>query len=192
MNKIITISRQFGSGGHYIGEQVARKLGIPFYDKQLIEKISEETGFSKDFITQRSEYSPSASIFSYGLLGRDLSGSSLSDKIFAAQSKIIRKLAEEESFVIIGRCADYILNDVENVVNIFISADQNVRQERISKLYSKTSQEALALIREIDKKRKLHYEFYTDQKWGQISNYDLTLNSSRFGYNKCAELIASL
>ena len=108
MSKIITISREFGSGGHFIGENVAKKLGITFYDSQILEKIAEETGFSKKIIEDQGEYSPSKSIFSYAFVGRDATGSSISDKIYNAQSEIIRELAKKESFVIIGRCADKI------------------------------------------------------------------------------------
>ena len=194
MNKIITISRQFGSGGHFIGEQVANKLGIQFYDKKIIEKIAEETGFSEKFIREQSEYSSSKNPFAFGLIGRDQNGESIADKIYAAQAKIIRELSHKEDCVIIGRCADYILKDEVDIklLNVFICADEGAKAERIQKLYEKTETEAIKLIRDMDKKRKLHYEFYTDRTWGNLMNYSLILNSSELGREKCIDLICSL
>ena len=108
---IITISREFGSGGHFIGEEVSKRLGIPFYDKNIIQQIAEKTGFSEDFVKEQSEYAPSKNMFAYAFVGRDHTGSSLSDRVYAAQTQVIRNLAEKGSCIIIGRCADYILKD---------------------------------------------------------------------------------
>ena len=105
---IITISREFGSGGHFIGEEVSKRLGIPFYDKNIIQQIAEKTGFSEDFVKEQSEYAPSKNMFAYAFVGRDHTGSSLSDRVYAAQTQVIRNLAEKGSCIIIGRCADYI------------------------------------------------------------------------------------
>lgn len=192
MSKIITISREFGSGGHFIGENVAKKLGITFYDSQILEKIAEETGFSKKIIEDQGEYSPSKSIFSYAFVGRDAAGSSISDKIYNVQSAIIKELAEKESFVIIGRCADYILRDNPEAVHIFIHGEESVKKERIMKLYNKTEKEAVSMMRDMDKKRKMHYNYYTEGEWGKATNYTMTLNSSKLGYDKCIDIISEL
>lgn len=192
MRKIITISREFGSGGHFIGEQVARQLGITFYDKQILDQIAQETGFSKEFIEKQGEYAPSKGIFSYGFVGRDSTGSSVSDKIYHVQEKLIRELAEKEDCVIIGRCADYVLRDRSEARHIFICGNTEEKQARIEKIYGKTPKEALRMMQDMDKKRKLHYNYYTDQEWGSIKNYSLTCNSSVLGYEKCVRIIAAL
>lgn len=191
-NKIITISREFGSGGHFIGEEVAKKLGIPFYDKQILGEIARKTGFSEEFIEKQGEYAPSKNIFSYAFVGRDAAGSSLSDKIYAAQAEIIRKLAKEESFVIIGRCADYILRDEPEAYHIFIHGEPEIKQKRIERIYEKDAKEAQKLMRDMDKKRRTHYNYYTEQEWGEAKNYTMTLNSSKLGYDRCIQIIASI
>ena len=122
MKKIITISREFGSGGRTVGKLVAEKMGYKYYDKEIIEQVAEETGFSKAYISRRGEHSPSASMFSYSFMGRSHDGLSTDDYLFSVQRKIILKLAEEGNCVIVGRCADYILRNREDVLNVFIHA----------------------------------------------------------------------
>ena len=161
-------------------------------NSQILEKIAEETGFSKKIIEDQGEYSPSKSIFSYAFVGRDATGSSISDKIYNAQSEIIRELAKKESFVIIGRCADYILRDNPDAVHIFIHGDEAVKKERIMKLYNKTEKEAVDMMRDMDKKRKMHYNYYTEGEWGKATNYTMTLNSSKLGFDKCIDIISEL
>lgn len=192
MKQIITISREFGSGGHAIGEEVAKRLGIPFYDSQILERIAEKTGFSKEFIEKQGEYSPSGSLFSYGFVGRDAAGSSLSDKIYAVQEKCILELAQKESFVIIGRCADHILRECEEARHVFIYGNPEEKQKRIEKIYEKTPKQAQRMMQQMDKKRRLHYNYYTEQEWGNRKNYTMTLNSSVLGYEKCIQLIMAM
>lgn len=137
--RIITISREFGSGGRTIGKMVAEKLGIAFYDKELIEKIAQETGFSEKFIEEYGEHAPGTNVFSYSFLGRDANGVSMQDKIWMQQRKLILDLAEKEPCVIVGRCTDYILRDRTDCLNVFVHASTEKKVERIVKLYGETA-----------------------------------------------------
>ena len=130
MSKIITVSREYGSGGKYIGELVAKKLGIPFYDKEIIEKIAEETGFVHEFVEKLAEYSPSKSIFAYAFVGRNQAGESMEDYIYAVQRNIILELAEKGDCVIVGRSADYILKGKHETVDVFVRGDTEAKKER--------------------------------------------------------------
>ncbi len=190
--KIITISREFGSGGRYIGTKLADKLGVKFYDKDIIAKVAQETGFADKFIEEQGEYAVSKNIFSYGFMGRTADGMSTSDHIYIAQRRIINSIADEGPCVIVGRCADYILKDRENVLNVFIFGREPEKLARITKMYGKTEKEALAMCKDMNKKRAINYQYYTDQKWGETKNYDLCLNSSALGYEKCVDILADL
>lgn len=189
---IITISREYGSGGRYIGEKVAQKLGYKFYDKEIIARIAEETGLDNDFIEQVGEYAPSKNIFAYALTGRGPNGYSVSDYVNAVQQQLIRQFADEGKCVIVGRCADYILRNRSDVLNVFIHADMPHRIERITRICSLSEAEAEKLIIETDKKRSINYRYYTDREWGKMRNYALTLNSSVIGIDNCADVICSL
>ena len=158
---IITISREFGSGGRTIGRKVAQELGFAFYDKELIEKVAEESGFDKQYIEEQGEYAPAKSAFAYAFIGRDRNGMSVSDYIWQAQRKIILNLAEKGNCVIVGRCADYILQDREDCLNVFIHASMEKRAERIVKLYGETDKSPKKRLEEKDKKRKINYRYYT-------------------------------
>lgn len=190
--KIITISREFGSAGRAIGEAVAKRLGYKYYDKDIIEKVAEETGFAKEFIEKHGEYANSKNVFAYAFSGRDASGMSIEDHVFNAQRKIILDIASEGGAVIVGRCADYILKDKEDVINIFIIGNTDKKIERIMNLYSKTEAEAKKLIKEMDKKRSINYNYYTDSTWGKSHNYAMTLNSSIIGMDNCVDIIVDL
>lgn len=190
-NKIITISREFGSGGKYIGILVAKKLGIPFYDKDIIEKIAEESGLVNDFIKRVSEYAPSKSIFAYSFLGRNANGESLEDKVFVLQKKVIRELADKGPCVIVGRSADYILKDYDTM-DVFIYADMKEKVERTMNFKSLSKREAEKLIKETDKRRSINYKYYTGKTWGEYTNYTLMLNSTQLGVEKTAEFIATI
>ena len=187
--KIITISREFGSGGRFIGEQIAQKCGIEFYDKKIIEHVAKELGISEQIVANQGEYAPAGSIFSYAFVGRDITGVSLSDQIFNIQQKLIKDIAQKEPCVIVGRCADYILSDRDDVLNVFIHGDMPEKIQRISRLYHVSEQEAVKLIADTDKRRMTNYNFYTGQKWGKASNYTLCLNSSQLGYGRCEAVI---
>jgi len=192
MKKIITISREFGSGGRTVGRLVADKLGYRFYDKELIEKVAEETGFSKAYIRQRGEYSPSASAFSYSFMGRSHDGLSTDDYLFSVQRKVILQLAEEGNCVIVGRCADYILRNRDDVLNVFVHAPKKWRANRIVEVYGANKYRPERRLEDKDKKRRVNYKYYTDREWGDYENYDLSLNTAAIGIEKCAEIIADV
>ena len=187
--RIITISREFGSGGRFIGEEVAKKLGITYYDKNIISEIAEKSGLSPEYIQESAELSPKKGLFAYALAGRDITGKSVEDMVYEAQRKVILELAEKESCVIIGRNADFILRDRNDVLNVFIHGDMPEKIQRISQLYHVSEQDAVKMIADIDKRRMTNYNFYTDQKWGKASNYTLCLNSSQLGYDRCEAII---
>ena len=187
--RIITISREFGSGGRFIGEEVAKKLGMKYYDKDIISQIAEKLGFSKEYISQNAELSPKKGLFAYALTGRDTTGKSVEDMVYEAQRKVILEIAENDSCVIIGRNADYILKDRDDVLNVFIHGDMPEKIKRICKLYNVTEDGAVKLIKDTDKRRRINYNFYTEQKWGMASNYTLSLNSSQLGYARCEKMI---
>lgn len=187
--RIITISREFGSGGRYIGEQVAKKLGIAYYEKNMINQIAEQSGLSPEYIRESAELSPKKGIFAYAFSGRDITGKSIEDIVYEAQRKVILKIAEKEDCVIIGRNADFILQDREDVLNVFIHGDVQKKIQHICNLYTVTEDDALKMMADIDKRRMTNYNFYTEQKWGMASNYTLTLNSSQLGYDRCEKII---
>ena len=187
--RIITISREFGSGGRFIGEEVAKKLGIGYYDKKIINQIAEESGLSPEYIQESSELSPKKGLFAYAFAGRDITGKSVEDMVYEVQRKVILELADKESCVIIGRNADFILKDRDDVLNVFIHGDMPEKIQRISRLYHVSDQEAAKLIEDTDKRRMTNYNFYTEQKWGKANNYTLCLNSSQLGYDRCEAII---
>ena len=187
--RIITISRECGSGGRFIGEEVAKKLGIAYYDKNIISQIAEKSGLSPDYIQESAELSPKKGLFAYALAGRDITGRSVEDMVYETQRKVILELARKEPCVIIGRNADYILKDRDDALNVFIHGDMLEKIQRISQLYRVTEQEAVKMMADTDKRRMTNYNFYTDQKWGKASNYTLCLNSSQLGYDRCEALI---
>ena len=187
--KIITISREFGSGGRFIGEEVAKKLGIKYYDKDIIGQIAEQSGFSPEYIRENAELSPKKGLFAYAFAGRDITGKSVEDMVYEAQRKVIMEIAEKESCVIIGRNADYILKDRDDVLNVFIHGAESEKVKRICKLYHVTETDAIKMMTDIDKRRMTNYRFYTDRKWGMAGNYTLSLNSSQLGYDRCEQII---
>lgn len=187
--RIITISREFGSGGRFIGEEVAKKLGIAYYDKNIIGQIAEKSGLSPEYIQENAELSPKKGLFAYAFSGRDITGKSVEDMVYEAQRNIILELAEKEPCVIIGRNADYILKDRDDVLNVFIHGEMPEKIKRITGLYNVKEKEAVKMMADTDKRRRTNYNFYTDQKWGKASNYTLCLNSSQLGYDRCEMII---
>ena len=187
--RIITISREFGSGGRFIGEEVAKKLGIAYYDKNIIGQIAEKSGLSPEYIQENAELSPKKGLFAYAFSGRDITGKSVEDMVYEAQRNIILELAEKEPCVIIGRNADYILKDRDDVLNVFIHGDMLEKIKRITVLYNVKEKEAVKMMADTDKRRRTNYNFYTDQNWGKASNYTLCLNSSQLGYDRCEMII---
>ncbi len=189
-NRIITISREFGSGGRTIGKLVAEKLGIPCYDAELISKISQESGFSENYIKDASEYA-SGGFLASAFANRSF-GPTNEDYLWSIQQKVITELAEEGPCVIVGRCADYILREKADLLKVFIHADRKFRSERIVNVYGETEEAPEQRVREKDKRRAAYYRFYTDMRWGIAQNYDICLNSGVLGIETCSELIAKL
>ncbi|WP_194611872.1 cytidylate kinase-like family protein [Clostridium vitabionis] len=190
INRVITISREFGSGGRTIGRKVAERLGIPCYDAELIQKISEESGYSTEYLQQEGEGS------SHGLLSTMFAdrsfGPTNQDIIWEIQSRVITELAEKNSCVIVGRCADFVLRDKADCLNVFIHASMEKRAERIVHEYGERSQTPEQRLREKDKRRAAYHRFYTDMKWGHAQNYHVCLDSGELGIEPCVNIIVSL
>lgn len=191
-NRIITISRQFGSGGRTIGKEVAAKLGIPCYDQDLIEKIAEESGFSKEYIAEKGEYATYGNWFANVFSDRNVTAHSNQDYLWIIQCKIITELAEKGPCVIVGRCADYILRDKADCLRVFIHSDMEKRAKRIVEQYGEQTDTPEKRLKDKDKRRATYYQFYTDQKWGAAQNYHVVLNSSALGIEKCVEILVDL
>ena len=188
--RIITISREFGSGGRTIGKLVADHLGIQCYDAELIQKLAEKSGFDESYIKEAGEYTPGG-FLSSALLDRSF-GPTNGDYLWKLQYQIIRDLAEKEPCVIVGRCADYILRDRSDCLKVFIHADIKFLADRIVRVYGEREQSPEVRLKEKDKRRATYYRFYTDMKWGNTANYHIALDSGVIGIEKCAEIIESL
>lgn len=191
MSRIITISREFGSGGRTIGRETAKQLGIPCYDRELIEKIAERTGYAQACIEEEGEYASGSSSFAYGFLGRGQDGLCNADRIWFAQKRVIEELADQGDCVIVGRCADYILRDRQSCLNVFIFADMAFRADRIVRLYGESRIRPEKRLNDKDKRRKLNYKYFTDREWGRRENYHLCIDSGFLGIEKASSLIVS-
>lgn len=188
-NRVITISREFGSGGRTIDKKVAEQLGIPCYDSELIQKIAEESGFDAKFVQEAGEYAPGG--FLSNLSSRTF-GPTNEDYLWKIQYQIISRLAGQGPCVIVGRCADYILRDKADCLRVFIHADAQFRARRIVQEYGERAESPEQRLRDKDKRRAAYHRFYTNMKWGHAQNYDLTLNSGTLGIDKCVEIIRDL
>ncbi len=189
-NRIITISREFGSGGRTIGRKVAEKLGIPCYDAELIQKIAQESGFDADYIREAGEYTPGG-FLSSALSNRSF-GPTNEDYLWKIQYNVISDLAEKGSCVIVGRCADHILKDKADCLMVFIHADMAFRANRIVSVYGQREESPEERLKDKDKRRAAYHRFYTNMKWGQAKNYHLCLDSGVLGIDKCVETIAGM
>ena len=189
-NRVITISREFGSGGRTIGKRVAEELGIPCYDNELLTKIAQDSGFNRDYIQETGEYAPGG--FLSNTFSHRGSSPNNADYLWQIQYKIISELAEKGPCVVVGRCADYILKDKADCLKIFIHADVAFRAKRIVEVYGEREQSPEQRIRDKDKRRAAYHRFYTDMKWGHAQNYDLTLNSGTLGIDRCVDIIKAL
>lgn len=189
-NRVITISREFGSGGRTIGKKVAEALGIPCYDNELLQKIAEKSGFNKDYIKDAGEYA------SGGFLAEAFSHRTAvptnADYLWKIQYDLITELAEKGPCVIVGRCADYVLRDKADCLKVFIHADMEFRAERIVKEYGEREQSPEQRLKDKDKRRAAYHRFYTNMKWGHAQNYDITLNSGTLGIETCVFIIKGL
>lgn len=199
-NTIITIGRQFGSGGHEIGELLAKKLGIPFYDRNLVKMAAEELHITEEQAELEDEKKLMSIVSNYNLVmggyndfmanaefyapvGRDL---------YAVQSAIIKKLAQKGSCVIVGRCADYVLKDYPGCINVFICASKEDRKNRVMDKYHLSERKAAEKMKKIDRERKYYYETYSGKEWGSIQSHQILMNSSLLGKEKIVEYLAAL
>lgn len=193
---IITISREFGSGGRTIGRLVADKFGIPFYDKELVDQIALESGFAPKFVEEHGEHAPGSSLFSYAFAPQGIpgvmDGLSTADFLWNIQCQVILQLAEKGPCVIVGRNADYILKDYKNALHVFVHADMEFRADRIVRLYGESEKSPMVRLNDKDRRRKVNYQHYTGRTWGMADNYDLCLNSGKLGVEQCANIIISL
>ena len=187
-NTIITIARQYGSGGHDIGEKLAEELKIPFYDKELLERAAKDSGFCQEIFENYDEkptnsflYSLVMDTYSMGHSTAAFAEMPLNHKIFLAQFNAIKDIAKEGPCVIVGRCADYALADFPNVVNVYLYADMQSRIARIARRHDVTDAKAKDLIQKTDKGRASYYNYYTNKKWGEATGYDLCLNTASLG-----------
>ena len=194
--KIITISREFGSGGRTVGRMVAEKLGIPFYDKELVEQIALESGFAPKFVEEHGEHSPSGSFFSYAFAPQGvpgvMNGLSTADFLWNIQCSVILQLADQGPCVIVGRNADYILKDRPDALHAYVFADTPYRADRIVRLYGESEKSPETRLAEKDKRRRVNYQHYTGRTWGQAQNYDICLDTGILGIEQCRDIIVGI
>ena len=196
MKSVITIGREFGSGGREIGKRLAEQYGIPFYDKELLEQAAKDSGICEELIVRHDESVTNSILFSLVMGTYPLSSDGrinpeipLNQRIFLAQFDTIRKLGKQPC-VIVGRCADYVLSDCENRVSVFITGNMFEKKRRIGERYDIEKNKLEDFIKKTDKRRANYYEYYTDNKWGAAANYHLTLNSSLVGIEGAGKLIS--
>ncbi len=195
-NVIITIGREKGSGGREIGVKLAERLGVPFYDKELLARAAKESGIDEAIFKNHDEqptksllYSLAMGSFTIGFPQSTINDMPLDHKVFLAQFDAIRKIAEEGSCVIVGRCADYALEDNPNLLSVFVLGNEEDRIDRVSKRENLTEEQAADLIKKTNKRRAGYHDYYSNKKWGSAKSYDLCLNSSVFGIDGCVDLI---
>ncbi len=193
---IITISRQFGSGGRTVGRMVAEQLGIPFYDKELVEQISLESGFAPKFVEEHGEHAPGKTMLSYAFAPQGvpgvMNGMSTADFLWHIQCSTIIQLAEAGPCVIVGRNADYILKDRTDALHVYIHADMEQRADRIVRLYGESEKSPQTRLQEKDKRRAVNYQHYTGRTWGAAENYDICLNTGKIGIEAAVNAIVEL
>lgn len=184
---IITINREYGSGGRYVGEQLAKKMGIKLYDKNLIKMISYESGLSASYIEEKEQNVTGTLLANFN--SQYYNNLTNDDNLFIAETKAIKEVASKGSCVIVGRCADYILKDNENVISVFLYSDEENKIARAVKYYGLEEKNALKEINKINKAREKHYNYYTGQKWKDLSHYDISLNVDALGIEKTVNII---
>lgn len=196
MNKVITIGRQYGSGGREIGQKLAKYYDIPFYDNELITRAAKESGFAEETFEKAEDKATNSLLYSlamginvYGNQDFGFSGLSLDDRIFLAQSDVIRKVADEGPCVIVGRCADYVLKERENVVNLFVRAFMSYRLQRAIVNYQVDEKKAADIIMKNDKRRRNYYNYHVGEKWADLNNYDLVIRSDMCGIDNAVKCI---
>ncbi len=197
MLPVITINRQYGSGGHELGERIAKELDIPYYDKSLIALAAKESGYSEEVFAHADERATNSLLYSmvtgsYGFAHRVTGGVGdmpINDKLFIVQSDIIKKAANEGPCVIVGRCADYILREFPNVLRVFVHGDKNARVRRIVEKELADRKKAPDFVNKKDKQRGNYYNFYTNRRWDDVNNYNLTVDTSLFTMGQAVSLV---
>ena len=196
MNTIVTIGRQFGSGGKEIGAKLAENLGIPFYDRELLTRAAKESGFAEEMLQNHDErptnsflYNLVMDTYSFGYNASSFVDMPISHKVFLAQFDTIKKIADDGPCVIVGRCADYALADYKNVLNIFIFGDEECKVKRIMERFNLSEDKAKDMIVKKDKQRQSYYNYYSSKKWGRADTYDLCINSSVLGIEGTVKLL---
>ena len=197
--RIITISREFGSGGRTIGRQVAEKLGYKFYDAEIIDRVIEKSGLSREIVEKYDEYATHKSSFLYSIAINSANasadsyhGTSFASQVHIAQIKVINEIAEEGNCVIIGRGADYILRDRADVLNVFVYADMKFKCDRVLSLYGETDKKIEDRIKDKDTKRRVFYRSFAMREWGVYQNYHMMLDSGTVGLDRCADMICDV
>ena len=197
-NIVITIARQYGSGGKTIGQMVAQELGIPFYSRDILRMASEDSGINEALFAQADEklkktnlFRISRKVYNGELISPESDDFTSNDNLFNYQAKVIKELAQTESCVIVGRCADYILKDYDNVMSVFVHADEQFCLDRAMERNSMTVKEMEKFIAKTDKYRGDYYRYYTGRDWNDARHYDLCINSGKLGFEKCKEEILS-
>lgn len=192
---VITIARGFGSGGRTVGKMLAERLGIAYYDRELITLASEESGINPALFGKADEsrrmpfFKRYNRAFGSRLISPKSDDFTSDDNLFNYQAKIIRELAEKESCVIVGRCADYVLRDTPGVVRVFVHAPMDYCVEQVTRLFGLPPKEAEKQIEKTDRTRSTYYRYYTGNEWNNAANYDLCLNTAKLGFDKCADII---
>ncbi|MSS01117.1 AAA family ATPase [Floccifex porci] len=187
---VVTITREFGSGGRTIAKKLAEELGYDYYDYELVQKIAQESGFAEGFIEEFGEEVSTGGFFSF--FGNNWGALNINDQLYFSERKVILELAEKGNCIIVGRCADYILKDRKDTLNVFIYADMEWKKDRIVNLYGETDVDIEKRILEKDKRRKAYYKYYTDRKWNRAANYHVSLESSELGIDTCVEILKSI
>ena len=187
--RILTISREFGSGGRTVGRMAAKALNIPCYDQEILEELARKSGFTQGYIQEQGEYAAHAGWLSNALASRFSDGLTSQDRLWVLQRELILELAEKGPCVIVGRCADYILRDFDNCLHVFVRSTEEDCIHRVSTYYGVPKEQAVEEIRKINRQRAAHCKRYTDRTWGAAENYDLMLNTARFGIDGCTALI---
>lgn len=195
-NLLITIGRQYGSAGRHIGEELAKKLGIPFYNNELITKAAQKSGMAHHVVSEADETATNSLLYTLAMGSSFWGGNAgvafdmpINDKLFVAQSDVIRELADEGPAVFIGRCADYVLRGYPNLIKLFIYAPLEFRSNHVAELHNVTPEKAKDIIVKTDKRRANYYNYYTGQKWGKLENFDLAVDSERLGIETTADML---
>lgn len=191
---ILTIGRQFGSGGHELGEKLAVRLGIPFYDRNLLTEAAKKSGMTEDMVASLDEKPTNSFLYSLSVGSLGFNGEvpmPLGNRVFLAMSEAIREVAASGSCVIVGRCAEYVLSDREDLVRVFVYADKEARVQRVMEKRALKERDAAALVQKTDKARASYHDFYCDERWGAAESYDLMINSAAIGIDAAVEMIAA-